>query len=82
MAQGAILNINFFACAGTGLWDLAKLPLLIQYAGRWGLHLRLQYLFGDLAKADRFEVRKQYVEPAAWGLSYLAVVAVGLDAPW
>lgn len=53
---------------------LEVVPILLQYAGRWGLYLRLRALLGDALPTDAFEARKQGVELATFSLALLGVV--------
>jgi len=53
------------------------LPVLIQFAGRWGLYLRLEALMGHPQvtdpKYDALEARKQGVELGGFALAFLLV---------
>ena len=75
MAQGFLIKWVWWAglLNNGGSPALEALPILVQYAGRWGLYLRLQHLLGTSLPHDAFEKRKQAVEFGGFVLSFLLV---------
>jgi len=61
------------------LWLMAG-PVLLQYAGRWGLYARLLALFPTMVGQDAFEERKLPAEAASLVVSLLLVLLLRLYA--
>lgn len=74
ISSGFLCMVYWWSSSTTSM--LAAAAVALQYAGRWGLFLRLIALYGAPMSADRFEVRKQPAELASFAVAF-AVVSLG-----
>ena len=69
--------------SSSSIFTFAAATVVLQYAGRWGLFLRLVALYGAPVSADTFEVRKQPAELASFVLAFaVSLVSATVMVPF